>query len=413
VNSQQGFRCLENSLKVINVITPHFTPEITAAAHRIDAVVSTLAGEFKVNVFTLTERGKKAGASQVQIADNVTVHSINLPGYAKSMFFIRALYELYYSIKICKLASDHEADITFVTSPYMFLLPVATFFSGKSKLIADVRDLVWCYLPKNNFIQHLIRSRFEKLISHYITLYDHVTVTNRSEKKWLLENTSLPNDKITILSNGISAERFERLCSLKYHGKKDPFVITYVGNIGNGQDLQPLIDTVKNLKGVRLNIIGDGIEQKKFEQQIKHDKISNIQLHGKLKWNRILPFYQSSSVLYARLGENYNSAIPSKLFEYLSTGLPVIFHGRGEAKELLAQFENTFIVEERDNGSLEEVLLQLKKTDPDHSALNRELIASQYLRGDINQNLFPVIDKLLSISAENPINQESVPLILQ
>lgn len=400
-------------MKVINVITPHYTPEITAAAHRIDAVVSTLATEFKVNVFTLTERGKKASSPQVQIADNVTVHSINLPGYTKSLFFIRALYELYYSIKVCRRASKTEADITFVTSPYMFLLPVATMFAGKSKLIADVRDLVWCYLPNNNFIQNLIRSNFEKLVSHYITYYDHVTVTNKSEKKWLLENTSLQNNKITILSNGISVERFERLCSLKYHSKNDPFVITYVGNIGNGQDLQPLVDTVKNLEGVKLNIIGDGIEFKKFGHQIKTNKITNIQLHGKLKWNRILPFYQSSSVLYARLGENYNSAIPSKLFEYLSTGLPVVFHGTGAAKEFLGQFESTFIVEDRDQGSLEEVLLQLKKTSPNHSQMNREMIASHYLRGNINRNLFPIIEYLLAISTENPIKEESVPLILQ
>mgnify|MGYP003380170084 CR=1 FL=1 len=47
-------------MKVINVITPHFPPEVTAASHRLEALVGTLSEEYKVNVFTLTEIGERA-----------------------------------------------------------------------------------------------------------------------------------------------------------------------------------------------------------------------------------------------------------------------------------------------------------------------------------------------------------------
>lgn len=398
-------------MKVINVITPHFTPEITAAAHRMDAIVSSLSSEFKVNVFTLTERGRKAKDHEAQVADNITVYSIDLPNYTKSRFFIRALFELYYSIKLSRKASKTQADLTFVTSPYMFLIPVAALLSGKGKKIIDVRDLVWCYLPKKNIIQQFIRKNFEKIVCRFITYYDHVTVTNKSEKAWLLEHTNLNKKDVSILSNGISSDRFERLSSLKYHRKNSPFVITYVGNIGNGQDLQPLIDTVKNLKDVKLNIIGDGIEMKKFEHLIRTEKLENIHLHGKLKWSRVLPFYQSSSVLFARLGENYSSAIPSKLFEYISTGLPVVYYGSGTAKEFLMQFVNTYVVE--DPKGLKKVLIDLRKDIPMYSPDNREKIERHYLRENINHQLFPIIDELISTSTSIPELQESIPLVLQ
>ena len=398
-------------MKVINVITPHFTPEITAAAHRMDAIVSSLSSEFKVNVFTLTERGKKVKDHEAQVADNITVYSIDLPHYTKSLFFIRALFELYYSIKLSLKASRTQADLTFVTSPYMFLIPVAALLSGKGKKIIDVRDLVWCYLPKKNIIQQFIRKNFEKIVCRYITHYDHVTVTNKSEKDWLLEHTKLNKVDVSILSNGISSDRFERLSLLKYHRKNSPFVITYVGNIGNGQDLQPLIDTVKNLKDVKLNIIGDGIEMKKFEHLIRTEKLQHIHLHGKLKWSRVLPFYQSSSVLFARLGENYSSAIPSKLFEYLSTGLPVVYYGSGTAKEFLMQFVNTYVVE--DPKSLKNILIDLRKDIPAYSPVNRNKIERSYLRENINYNLFPIIDALINTSTAIPELQESFPLVLQ
>lgn len=400
-------------MKVVNVITPHFTPEITAAAHRMDAVVNSLSREYKVNVFTLTERGQKAKAKEMQVADNVTVHSINLPGYTKSHFFIRALFELFYSVKLSIKASKTDADITLVTSPYMFLLPAAILFSGKGKMIADVRDLVWCYLPKRNWIQVLIRKNFEKLICRYIKYYDHITVTNTVERNWLLKHAHLPKDKISILSNGISEDRFNRLIALKYHRKNSPFVITYVGNIGNGQDLQPLVDTVKDLKDVKLNIIGDGIEYKKLQHHIREEKISNIYLHGKLKWSRVLPFYQSSSVLFARLGQNYDSAIPSKLFEYLCTGLPIVFYGSGAASEFLQQFDNTYIIEDENPLSLKRILIMLRESPSLYAEANRNKIEAQYIRENINSLLFPKIESLLNIPSQNPVHEPSVELVLQ
>ncbi len=400
-------------MKVINIITPHFTPEITAAAHRMDAVVSSLAIEYKINVFTLTERGRKVKDRENQISDNITVHSINLPRYAKSLFFIRALFELYYSVKLSRRASHTPADLTFITSPYMFLLPVAALFSGKGKKVADVRDLVWCYLPNRNRFQKLVKAYFEKLVCRFIMYYDHITVTNNTEKNWLLRNTQLEEERISILSNGISTERFERLITLKYHGKNSPFVITYVGNIGNGQDLQPLIDSVRHLKDVKLNIIGDGIELKKIAHLVRSENLSHIHFHGKLKWSRVLPFYQSSSVLFARLGENYSSAIPSKLFEYLSTGLPVVFFGSGTAKDFLLQFDNTYVIEDEDSESLKNVFVELRKSNPHHSLVNRRLIESDYLRENINRDLFPIIENLLDTSGVPLEKVQSIPIIFQ
>lgn len=280
-------------------------------------------------------------------------------------------------------------------------------------MIADVRDLVWCYLPQNNWLQKIIRENFEKIVCRSLSLYDHVTVTNKVEKDWLLEHAQLDKSKLSILSNGISSEKFDRLTSLKYHRRNSPFVITYVGNIGNGQDLQPLIDTVKGMKDVMLNVIGDGIEYKKFSNLVRNENIGNIHLHGKLKWSRVLPFYQSSSLLYARLGENYDSAIPSKLYEYLSTGLPVVFHGSGFAKEFLMQFENTFFVKNDDPESLKNILAQLGKSMPEQSMYNRDKIEKLYLRENINENLTPIINKLFSISSENTVDDDPILLVLQ
>lgn len=259
----------------------------------------------------------------------------------------------------------------------------------------DVRDLVWCYLPERNFIQRWIKSVFTRMVKYFLGKYDFITVTNTAEQDWIVKGTTVPESRIRIISNGISEDKFKRLSTIKYFQPENPFVITYIGNIGNGQDLSPILEAVKGVHDIKLNLIGDGIELEEFKRKVKTENLRNVRLHGKLKWSRLLPFYQTSTILFARLGKNYQSAIPSKLFEYLSTGLPIIFSGSGEAAKLLKQFENTFVLESEDPAALRQLILQIKSLPLTRSFENILKTEELFIRERINQNLLPVISSLL------------------
>lgn len=261
----------------------------------------------------------------------------------------------------------------------------------------DVRDLVWCYLPERNFIQRSVKKLFTGMVRYFLGKYDFITVTNTSEEQWVLNETDISSERIKIISNGISEDKFKRLSTIKYSQPENPFVITYIGNIGNGQDLNPILEAVKGISDIKLNLIGDGIELEDFKKKVKTENLRNVRLHGKLKWNRLLPFYQTSTILFARLGKNYQSAIPSKLFEYLSTGLPVIFSGSGEAAKLLRQFENTFVLESEDPAALRQLILQIKTLPLTRSFDNILKTEELFIRERINQNLLPVIAQLLNV----------------
>lgn len=382
-------------MKVINVITPHFPPEVTAAAHRLEALVGTLGTDYKVNVFTLTEIGENANTKEVQLNDNITIYYTNLPRYNKSLFFIRAIFECVYAFRIAFKAARKRADLTLATTPYMFLIPAVILAGSKSRKIMDVRDLVWCYLPEKNMVQRLVKAGFTRMVRYFLGKYDFITVTNSSEEQWVRREAFVPEHKVRIISNGISEDKFKRLSTIKYSQPENPFVITYIGNIGNGQDLNPILEAVKGISDIKLNLIGDGIELEDFKRKVKTENLRNVRLHGKLKWSRLLPFYQTSTILFARLGKNYQSAIPSKLFEYLSTGLPVIFSGSGEAAKLLRQFENTFVLESEDPAALRQLILQIKTLPLTRSFENILKIEDLFIRERINQNLIPVIASLI------------------
>ena len=403
-------------MATINVVTSHFTPEITAASHRMDAIVDALSLRHTVNVFALTEIGKPAPEKMIRESERVTIHYIDLPKYKKSSLFFRTFYEIWYSIKLARLARKTECDVTFVTSPFMFLIPTVILFGGSSLKIIDVRDLTWRYVPDKFIVHRAFRYLFTRMIERYLPKYDRVTVTNPSEKRWISECTRVPADQITILRNGISKTKFETLVSLEYKPDVNPFTITYVGNIGNGQNLRSLIAVVEKMKDVRLFLIGNGNDYETFRRQVKKKRISNIHFTGKLSWDKVLPYYRQSSVLFARLDDNYRSAIPSKLFEYLSTGLPVIYCGEGEAASLLKQFNQTTVLKSQDEAGLKRAIRKLKNSGSELDHENREHIDRKYIREMINMKLDSLIAEVTGVDIPEhilvPLSQQEPGLAL-
>ncbi len=185
-------------------------------------------------------------------------------------------------------------------------------------------------------------------------------------------------------------------------------VITYIGNIGNGQDLGPVIDVVRHLPDVKLNLIGDGIELERYRKYIRQENIRNVQFFGKMKWNRLLPFYQTSSILLARLGKNYQSALPSKLFEYLATGLPVLFYGNGEAARFLKDFENVFIVRQEDPEELRRAIRQLQTLTPPRSFANILRVESNFIREHLNLRYLDLLkDPAERVTVLEPVGMDA------
>jgi glycosyltransferase involved in cell wall biosynthesis len=384
-------------MATINVVTSHFTPEITAASHRMDALVDALAVNHKVNVFALTEIGKRAPEKIIRESEMVTIQYLDLPKYKKSSLFFRTFYEIWYSFKLSRLAAKTECDVTLVTSPFMFLIPFVILFGGTSFKIADVRDLTWRYVPDKFIVHRAFRYLFTRMIERFLPQYDHVTVTNPSEKKWISDNAHVPVERITILSNGISKDKFDTLVNMDYQPAVTPFTITYVGNIGNGQNLKSLMRVVEKMKDVRLVLIGNGNDYDSFKKQVRKKRINNIYFTGKLNWEKVLPYYQHSSVLFARLDDNYRSAIPSKLFEYLSTGLPIIYCGEGEAARLLKQFNQSVVLKSNDEAGLKRAIKKLKALGSELDLENRDHIQRKYIRELINMKIDEVIAEVMGV----------------
>lgn len=382
--------------KSVHIITPHFVPEVTAAAHRMEAAANALSSAYKVNVFALAERGSSVKEHTVKCNEHLSIHYLPVKSYAKSNFFVRAYFEWVYAMKLIRKSNSIHADLAIITIPFMFLLPVAAMFCKAKIKVADIRDIVWDYLSASTPIKRLVKLRLMAWMHRSLTKFNAVAVTNEVEKKWLLLNTTLKEDKLFVIPNGISMEKFSRLSELEYAPHPQKFTITYIGNIGTSQHFYTLINSVKEMRDVRLVLVGSGNEWSNIKNYLSTNSIQNVFLHEKKKWIRTLPFYQSSNLLFASLKEDFDTAIPSKLYEYLSTGLPVLYLGKGAAAAFLKTFSNTFVVGIYEEKYLERVIWNVMRLAPVRSGKNMLTIKKNFIREKLSNRYVEIAARLLN-----------------
>lgn len=315
--------------------------------------------------------------------------ALNIKNNKSKNFLKRAIHELYISLRVCLTAGKSYKKIILTTpSP---LLIFCVFFFRRKDLIVDIRDLTWEYLPSKNLIQKIAKFFAKNLIRACLQYPSIITVSNNCEKKYLEEIFKLKN-KVYMLSNGISLKKHNDLSVL--NNENDTPVIGYFGSLGKAQRVETLVYLAVRNKNIDFLICGEGSEKKKIIELAKKHDTRNLVISKKLNWEELKERYKKTNIFFAQLSEEYWSAVPSKLYDYLSTGKCLLFSGSGEAKNLLETFDNCFI---SNTDSLEDIQLKIDEiiTNGNYkriSTSNKMKVKKEFIREDLVNNFLNFIN---------------------
>lgn len=118
---------------------------------------------------------------------------------------------------------------------------------------------------------------------------------------------------------------------------RKPFRIVYAGLLGVAQNILELIERI-DFKGMgaELHLFGGGNQALEIEDYVRtHDK--GVFYHGSLPKERMreeLTRYHASII---PLTVRIRGAVPSKLFDLLPLGVPILFCGGGEGEEIVKE----------------------------------------------------------------------------
>ena len=156
-----------------------------------------------------------------------------------------------------------------------------------------------------------------------------------------------------------------------------------------------LVDIAKKIKDIKINIIGEGNKYLELKNYARKNQITNITFYGKVNRDEIIKFYEQTSVLFAQLDEKFKAAMPSKLYEYASTGLPIIYAGLGEARSFINRLENCTTINPGDVKAIEVAIKKYKDKPIALSANNKKFIQANFIREKQSMKMVDIVNKLL------------------
>lgn len=385
-------------IEKIVIVSTYFFPEKNAAANRLFILAESLSKSCRVRVYTAAEDPQEARSRLEELDPPFSVEYSQKKFFAVGNYAKRFFREFVQARRIFRSIDFSEPSTIIISVPSIFIVPL---FFGKAKrhrIILDVRDLQWEYLlNQDNPFSKMTGLLFKKLVLAAAGGFQLISVTNAAEYRYFAEQ--FPDKRLVHVSNGIDRNRFERIReALSRRDEKKAAAessdtslptapaaqqtVSYVGNVGKLQNLEPLLRIAARMPKTRFIIAGGGGDLERIQAIAGEQGLNNVEFTGYIEWERVLEIYRRSDVLYARLDPAYFYAVPSKLYEYLSTGLPVVYEGEGAAADFLAHFERVCVAS---NGEFERLLscfdMALK-----YGGLcgeNVEKIRSNYLRETI------------------------------
>ncbi len=237
-------------------------------------------------------------------------------------------------------------DVVIATSPPLFTGIIGIFISRIKNvpLIFEVRD-IWpesaetLGLISNKWVLRLLQS-LEKLIYRMSSMIIVVTkgyVDNLTKKGVLQE-------KLRVIPNGVDID-----CPKKTIGESEileklnvteKFVVLYAGTHGVSQGLSTLINCanlLKKFKDIVFLLVGDGADKDALIAYSDRLKLKNVFFINQIRREEMHKIMVRSNLNVVPLKKNhlFSSVVPSKLYESMAFGKPIVLGVEGEAREIL------------------------------------------------------------------------------
>lgn len=260
-------------------------------------------------------------------------------------------------------------DIIICESPPLFLGITAVMLKRrwKCKLVFNVSDL-W---PESAEKMGIIKNRFLIQRSYKLAnwIYSNADLISGQTKGITAAIRAMqPTHKLFWFPNGIDLDRVN---GFPVPAKNDTrFVLLYAGIIGHAQGLEVILYAAEQLKaysGIHFYIIGDGPVKEKLLALQQQLQLQNITFISNQPTEKILHWLHQcdACIVPLRKLDLFKGAIPSKLFEPLGVGKPILLGVEGEAKELFIDEGKAGLFYEPENaGSLTENILRLYHNRP-------------------------------------------------
>lgn len=372
-----------NSMRIL-FITQYFPPEIGAPQNRISDLALRLseAGHAVtiLTAFPNYPEGRVADPyrGRLRMIDHwrglKVVRTWIYATPAKG--FVPRLWN-YFSFVLSSMILGTRAagpqDVVIVEAPPLFLGLAGLFISRmeRARMVFNISDL-W---PESAVALGVIRNRVLIRVADRLErfIYQRSDLIS-GQTRGIVRSVAarMPLKPVYLLTNGVAIERFpaagdrprqDALLRLEpsLEGK---LIVGYAGLHGLAQGLETVLETARRLRSrddIAFVFVGDGVEKSKLKEIAGRLDLANVFFLDSQPRERvpgILAGFDAALIPLKRL-DLFKGALPSKMFEAMAAGLPLLVMIDGEARALMETAEAGVYVPPEDPEALAEAVTAL------------------------------------------------------
>ncbi len=366
-------------------LTDNFPPEVNAPASRTheharhwvqlghQVTVITCAPNFPTGrVF----EGYRNRLWQQEMIDGVRVIRVWSYVTANEGFLRRVLDYVSYMVS-ASLASlfVRHVDIVVGTSP-QFFTACAGWFVGACKrvpFVFELRDLWPESIKAVGAMKDSAAIRMLERIELFLYRRAALIVTVTESFKRTLGARGIDTGKIEVITNGVDIARFSPRPKdaelLARHGLQDCFVAGYVGTHGMAHALETLLQTAWQLtqrpgaEDIRILLLGDGARKAELKTEAARLGLRNVIFVDSVPKDEVARYWSilDLSIIHLRRTALFTTVIPSKLFECMGMGIPVLHGVEGESADIVRREDVGRTFEPENATQLADALVELRE----------------------------------------------------
>lgn len=349
-------------------LTFYFEPDLCAGSFRNTPLVkelsSMLTNDDIIHVVTTMPNRYKSyteNAFEYEIRGNIEINRIKLTQH-KSGFIDQALAFRKYFFEALHIVRGRKYDLVFASSSRLFTAFLGRVLSRNKHipLYLDIRDIFVDTMDdvlKNKLLKFPIIQSLKLLERYTFAGANHINLISGGFKPYF---ERFKETRFTYYTNGIDLDFLKTPPSECLPNSQ--YIITYAGNIGEGQGLHKIIPQASKLLGNRylFRIIGDGGMKKAIVDKVKELGVANVEFYDPVSREKLIQYYKDTHFLFLHLNnyKAFEKVLPSKIFEYGALDKPIIAGVGGYAADFIKKNLNNYIL--FSPGDIEGMIYQLK-----------------------------------------------------
>lgn len=244
-----------------------------------------------------------------------------------------------------------RVDLVIGTSPQFFTVCAARVLGMCKRVpwVFELRDLWPESIKAVEAMRHPRLLRWLERLELYLYRKATRVVSVTHSFREVLVARGIPADKIAVVTNGVDLTRFrpapkdpELTARL---GLTDCLVFGYIGTHGLAHALETLLHAAVRwqqspaLSHLRLLLLGDGAQKASLQAEAQRLKLANVVFCDSVAKAEVVRYWSLLDVAIVHLKRTpvFETVIPSKIFEAMAMGIPLLHGVAGESAAIVQQ----------------------------------------------------------------------------